>query len=121
MDAASMIYSQQNVHEKNIGEGTSRDPFAPPGYPENRGIRYGENGVIPAQYRSAIEKAIRLAYQLGFNSAFEKAFSETVSTLADRPLTKGAYLNALDKMIIHDAETSKDPRAVKELKDDARA
>jgi hypothetical protein len=44
-----------------------------------------------------------------------------VSTLADRPLTKGAYLDALDKMILHDAETSKDPRAVKELKDDARA
>jgi hypothetical protein len=52
-----------------MGEGTSRDPFAPPGYPENRGIRYGDNGVIPTQYRSAIEKAIRLAYQLGFNPA----------------------------------------------------
>ena len=52
-----------------MGEGTSRDPFSPPGYPENRGFRYGENGVIPTQYRSAIEKAIRLAYQLGFNSA----------------------------------------------------
>jgi hypothetical protein len=58
-----------------MGEGTSRDPFSPPGYPDNRGIRYGENGVIPTQYRSAIEKAIRLAYQLGFNSAFEKAFN----------------------------------------------
>jgi hypothetical protein len=102
-----------------MGEGTSRDPFAPPGYPGNRGIGYGEDGTIPAKYREAVEKAIRLVYQLAFNPAFEKAFNETVSKLTNQLLRGNAYLDALDKMIINYAETSRNPKAVAELKDDA--
>jgi hypothetical protein len=104
-----------------MGEATKRDPFAPPGYPGNRGIQYGEDGVIPAHYRVTMEKAIRLAYQLAFNHAFEAAFNNTVSKLTNQTLGKNAYLDALDKMIIHHAETSKNPKAVKELKDDSVA
>lgn len=101
-----------------MGEAGKRDPFAPLGYPENRGIQYGEDGTIPGHYRATMEKAIRLAYQLAFNPAFVTAFNNTVSKLTNQPLSNNAYLDALDKMIIHHAETSKSPSAVKELKDD---
>ena len=64
-----------------------RDPFAPPGYPGNRGIQYGKDGPIPGQNRPSIEKAIRLAYSLAFNSQFEKVFNDTVSKLTNKPIS----------------------------------
>jgi hypothetical protein len=96
-----------------------RDPFAPPGYPGNRGIRYGKDGPIPTRYCAAVEKAIRLTYQLAFKPAFEQAFNKTVSILANKPASKDAFLDAMNKMVIHHAETSTNPIAVKELKEDA--
>ncbi len=55
---------------------------------------------------------------LAFNSEFEKIFNDTVSKLTNKPVSKNAYYDALDKMIIHHAETAKNPNAVKELKED---
>lgn len=99
----------------------TRDPFAPPGYPGNRSIQYGKDGSIPGPHRNAVEKAIPLAYSLAFNPAFRKTFNDTVSKLAGKSISKHAYFEALEKMILHYAETSKHPLAVKELKEDAIA
>jgi len=104
-----------------MSDAASRDPFAQPGYPGNRGISYGKDGPIPGENREVVEKAIRLAYQLAFSPTFVKVFNETVSKLTNQPLQGNTYLDALDKMIINYAETSKSPKAVAELKDDAIA
>jgi hypothetical protein len=58
---------------------------------------------------------------LAFSPEFVKAFNETVSKLTKQPLHGNAYLDALDKMIINYAETTKNPKAVAELKDDTIA
>lgn len=96
-----------------------RDPFARPGLPGNRGIRYGSDGPIPPNYRSKVDKAIDLAYMLNDNARFVEVFRETVSKLSGKDLQRDVYLNALDKMVIHYAETSTDMRIQKEMKEDA--
>ena len=98
-----------------------RDPFARPGEPGNRWLKYGSNGSIPKKYRSKVNKAIDLAYKLHFQPRFREVFRKTVSVLSSKDLPPFVYLDSLDSMVIHLAETSKDSRAQLELQDDAEA
>ena len=92
-----------------------RDPFAKLGQLDNRGIQYGSDGRIPTKYQSKAEKAIELAYQLVFNEEFVEVFRKTISKLIGKDLPRDVYLDTLDRIIIHLAETSSDTQVKKFL------
>lgn len=98
-----------------------RDPFAELGQIGNRQIQYGSDGKIPAKYQSKVEEAIILVYKLALNEKFINVFRTTVSKLIGKELTKDAYLDALDKMVINLADTSANPKVRKFLIDEAEA
>ncbi len=98
-----------------------RDPFARPGMPGNRGIRYESDDSIPTKYRSKVDKAIELAYRLAFQPHFNEVFRKTVSTLSGKELPRDVYFRSLEKMVIHYAETSKDARLLEALRKDEEA
>src|SRR5262245_52719504 len=68
-----------------------------------------------------MDGGIRLAYQLAYSPAFNATFEATLRSLGVANVQKDTYLNALEKMVVHHAETSKNDRAVSELKQDAIA
>jgi hypothetical protein len=98
---------------------SARDPFARPGQPGNRSIEYGLDAPVPGRYRKVVEEAILLAYNLAFMREFRFQFNTTVGGLSGKALADFAYLEALDRMVINLAEGSRNPAAVKELKEDA--
>ena len=98
-----------------------RDPFARPGQPGNRGLRYGSDGSIPAPYRASLDQAVDLAYRLNDKPSFASLFARTVSGLTGTRLGDDAYLAALDKAVVHLAETSRNQRIREELRRDAEA
>lgn len=81
-------------------------------------VTYGSDGPIPKACRSKIEQGISLAYNLSSNQRFIEVFQETVSKLSGKVIPKDAYLRALDKMIIHHAESSKNDNVQRDIKDD---
>ncbi len=85
------------------------------------GPRRGKNGEIPSKYQSALTRAIDMAWKLDANPKFVEVFRSTVNKLAGSQSGPELYSSTLNKMVIHLAETSKDPRIVKELKEDAEA
>jgi hypothetical protein len=99
----------------------SRDPFAKPGEVGNRWISFGNDGQIPAAYMANVKAAIEIAYRLKDKPQFPTIFTDTVSKLSGQSLTAWAYIEALDKMVINLAETSRNPKIKKELADDAEA
>jgi hypothetical protein len=98
-----------------------RDPFAAPGTPGNRWIQYGGDAPIPAKFRATVDQAIDLAYKLNNKPQFRETFRDTVSKLVGKDLEPLLYLNALDKMVIHWAEGSKNNDIRKNLEDEAKA
>jgi hypothetical protein len=99
----------------------SRDPFAPLGTVGNRTLQLGTDGPIPAKYSKLMEPGIRLAYQLAYSAPFNATFEATLKKLGVTDVPKDAYLKALEKMIVHHAESSKNERAVAQLQEDAIA
>lgn len=116
-------HSQLLLHDsqKALADFAPRDPFAELGQIGNRRMQYGSDGKIPAKYMPNVEKAIKLAYMLVFNEKFVEVFRRTISKLIEKNLPREAYLNALDKMTIHFAETSTDARVKKFLVDEKEA
>jgi hypothetical protein len=68
----------------------SRDPFAVPGQPNNRGLQYGFDGPIPEAYREKVEQGISLAYKLSLDPQFNEIFRDTVTKLSGKKAAKDA-------------------------------
>jgi hypothetical protein len=85
------------------------------------GPRLGQDGPMPPKYGASVRSAIEIAWKLDENPKFVEVFRNTVSKLSGKDLPSDAYAIALNKMVINHAETSKDQRAVQELKSDAEA
>ena len=95
---------------------SGRDPFAPLGVPGNRWIRFGCDGPITGKERAKIEKAVELAYALHNKAKFTEAFDKVVKVLATKGQTL-SYVDALDAMTLHLAETSTNSEVQKEVKE----
>jgi hypothetical protein len=92
-----------------------RDPFAQPGGPGNRWVRFGCDGEIPKKYKGKVEKAVRLAYALNNKKVFTDTFDKILSKVAKGKAR--SYLDALNAMTLNYAETSGNPIVKKEMKE----
>lgn len=100
---------------------SQRDPFAPLGTSGNRTAQFGSNGTIPARYKQLVERSLFLSYQLALNKLFNETFENALKQLNVEKVPKDAYLAALERMIIHLADSSTHERAVKANTDDTIA
>jgi hypothetical protein len=100
---------------------SDRDPFAAPGMPGNRSLRYGADGPVPALFRPRVDIAIDLAYRLQFKEGFSEVFRHTISKLIEKELPATVYLDSLDKMVVNQAETSTNLQALKEVREESEA
>jgi hypothetical protein len=98
-----------------------RDPFAPPGYPGNRWVRYGDDGSIPVAYRGRVDQALDIVYMLALRPEVTSVFASVISQLTGKTLGPDALLEALDKMVLHMADSTRDPRIRVELERDSEA
>jgi hypothetical protein len=64
-------------------------------------------------------QAIEIAWKLDEDPKFIEVFRNTIAKLTNSQPGPDLYSKALNKMIINLAESSRDPRIVKELKEDA--
>lgn len=85
------------------------------------GPRMGNDGAIPGKYQSSVKEAIEIAWKLDDDPKFVEAFRSTLAKLTNTQPGSDLYSKALNKMIINLADTSRDPRIMKELKEDAAA
>jgi hypothetical protein len=86
-----------------------RDPFAQPGQPGNRWLRYGCDGPIPEKYHQKLQRAVHLLYELNSKPRFVKLFQETVSVVTGRPVSPSVFVDSLDRMVLNLADTSTNP------------
>lgn len=103
--------------DKNSSIG--RDPFAPPAVTGNRWMKFGCDGAIPKVHRPKMMKAAELAYSLVKKKAFTDDFDDAVAKLANG--SKMTFLDALDKIELNLAETSRRPEVQEEVKNSIEA
>lgn len=94
-----------------------RDPFAKPGEPGNRWLKFGCSGEIPVKYRTKVQKALALVYQLGKSKNFTQEFDRLVSGVARDKSKTLTYLDALNAITLNLADTSTDTVVQQEMKD----
>ena len=82
-------------------------------------MTFGCDGAIPKPYRSKITKAAELAYSLTNKVAFISDFNDAVSKLASD--SKMSFSDALDKIELNHAESSRNPIVQKEVKSSLEA
>ena len=95
-----------------------RDPFAPPGMPGNRWASYGQDGPIPAGYRKRVDEALDLAYKLAFQPQFTATFARVIGVLTGKRVGPELYLDTLDRLVLHLADTTRHPTIRKALQRD---
>ncbi len=83
-----------------------RNPFARPGQPGFELLQFGNNGPIPSQYHSKVKKAVNLAYALLLHKSFPGVFRDIISKGTGRTYSKDIFVDSLNRMIIHNADTT---------------
>jgi hypothetical protein len=83
------------------------------------GPRFGSDGTILAHDQGLVRMAMDKAWDLNKDPNFVEAFRDTVSKLSGKKLSSDAYAEALNRMIIHLADTSQDPRVKRGIADEA--
>jgi RHS repeat-associated protein len=86
------------------------------------GPRLGNDGPIPAAYQAKVYRGITIAWNLGRNPTFLDVFRDAIGKLTgNRGLPREIYGSALNQEVIDLAETSRNPLAQQEVREDAEA
>jgi hypothetical protein len=85
-----------------------------------RSMSYGDDGPIPAKHIKRLDRARDLAYEMACRQPFAKLFADLVSSLGGGKLELDACVNALDKMRVNLADTTRQPDiiAVRDYEDE---
>ncbi len=94
--------------------------LVPRAYP-SRTIAFGTDGAIPRPFLPKVEQAIYMAYWFADRPHFVGAFRQALQAATNRLPPPTAYVDALNKMVIHLAETSKNPLVRREVGEENRA
>jgi len=69
--------------------------------------KYGVDGAIPEKNRKVVDRAFARAYKLADDPKFVAEFNKTLEGLTGKKPAPDAYKRALDKMVINNADTTK--------------
>lgn len=77
-----------------------------------QGPRFGYDGQIPANYRDKLNYAFNKLWQLNDKPDFTEKFRLAIEKSTNKPVDSSIYESALNNLVVHLADTTKNPKAL---------